>query len=65
MSAHMAYNALTRTGGHIGPPLQRATRIAVIQRYSEGSISSHEANLHVAISESPTEEMKNSYVDEK
>ena len=26
-SAHMAYNALTRTGGHIGPPLQRVTRI--------------------------------------
>ncbi|WP_281673876.1 hypothetical protein [Porphyromonas asaccharolytica] len=23
----MAYNALTRTGGHIGPPLQRVTRI--------------------------------------
>ena len=27
VSAHMAYNALTRTGGHIGPPLQRVTRI--------------------------------------
>ena len=28
MSAHIAYNALTRTGGHIGPPLQ----ILVLQR---------------------------------
>ena len=25
MSARMAYNALTRAGGHIGPPLQIAT----------------------------------------
>ena len=32
VSAHMAYNALTRTGGHIGPPLQRATRLALTQR---------------------------------
>ena len=32
MSAHRSYCASTRTGGHIGPPLHFATRVALIQR---------------------------------
>ena len=38
MSAHRAYSAPTRTGGHIGPPLHIVTRLALIQRTLRPSV---------------------------